>query len=50
MLLQRPEFNSAEIDDDLHKRISRTIHTKIIKLFDMRECHLDGDQDLAIFM
>jgi hypothetical protein len=49
-LLKRPEFNPAEIDDDLHKRISKAVHDKLIKSFDMRESSLDGDQDLTMFM
>ena len=35
--------NPAEIDDNLHKRISSADHSKMIKLFDMSESHLDGD-------
>ena len=51
-LLLRPEFNPAEINDDQHKRISCTlaVHKKMIKLFDMRESHLDGNQYLTMFM
>ena len=26
VLLKRPDFNPAEIDDDLHKRIARAVH------------------------
>jgi hypothetical protein len=50
VLLKRPEFNPAEIDDDLHKRIARAVHDKMIKSFDMRESSRDGDQDLTMFM
>ena len=35
-LLQRPTFNPAEVDDDLHKRILRTVHI-MIDSFDIRE-------------
>ena len=42
------KFNPAKIDDDLHKtcdkRISHAVHNKMIKLFDMCESDLDGDQ------
>ena len=31
------EFNPAEIDDDLHKRISPAVHNKLIKSFDMHD-------------
>ena len=48
--LQQPEFNLAEIDDNLHKGISRAVHNKMIKSFDMRESHLDSGQDLTMFM
>ena len=50
VLLKRPEFNPSEIDDDLHKRIARAVHDKMIKSFDMRESSRDGDQDLTMFM
>ncbi len=50
VLLKRPEFNPAEIDDDLAKRIGRAVHEKMIKSFDMRESSMDGDQDLTMFM
>ena len=49
-LLKRPEFKPAEIEDDLHNRIARAVHDKMIKTFDMRESSLDGDQDLTMFM
>ena len=49
-LLQRPEFKPVEIEDDLHSRIARAVHDKMIKTFDMRENSLDSDQDLTMFM
>ena len=49
-LLKRPEFKPAEIEDDLHQRIARAVHDKMIKSFDMRESSRDGDQDLTMFM
>jgi hypothetical protein len=30
VLLKRPEFKPADIDDDLHKRISKAVHDKMI--------------------
>ena len=49
-LLQRPKFKPVEIEDDLHSRIARAAHDKMIKTFDMRENSLDSDQDLTMFM
>ena len=49
-LLKRPEFKPAEIEHDLHNRIARAVHDKMIKTFDMRESSLDGDQDLTMFI
>ena len=50
MLLRRLEFTPAEIEDDLHKRIVREVHDKMIKSFNMRESSRNGDQDLIMFM
>ena len=50
VLLQQPEFKPAEIEDDLHKRIARAVHDKMIKSFDLRESSRGGDQDLTMFM
>ena len=47
-LLKRPEFKPAEIEDDLHQRIERAAHDKMIKSFDMRESSRDGDQVLTM--
>jgi hypothetical protein len=45
-MLCRPEFDSAQVDPDLHKRMNKTIEDGSIKCFNMRESNLDGDQDL----
>ena len=37
VLLKRPEIKPAEIEDDLHKRIARAVHDKMIISFDMLE-------------
>ena len=50
VLLKQPEFKPVEIEDDLHKRIARAVHDKMIKSFDMRESSRDGDQDLTMFL
>ena len=49
-LLKRPEFKPAEIEDDLHQRIARAVHDKMIKSFHMRESSRDGDQDMTMLM
>ena len=45
-MLWRPEFDSQEVDPDLHKRMNKEIDDGRIKIFNMRESNLDGDQDL----
>ena len=42
----RPEFDSQEVDPDLHKRMNKAIEDGRIKSFNMLESNLDGDQDL----
>ena len=44
-LLKQPEFNPADIDSDLHKRISTAVNDKMIESFNMREGSLDGDEE-----
>ncbi len=41
-----PEFDSAQVDPDLHKRMNKAVEDGRIKCFNMRESNLDGDQDL----
>jgi hypothetical protein len=45
-MLRRPEFDSAQVDPDLHKRMNKAVEDGSIKCFNMRESNLDGDQDL----
>jgi hypothetical protein len=45
-MLLRPEFDSAQVDPDLHKRMNKAVEDGHIKCFNMRESNLDGDQDL----
>ena len=44
------QFKTTKIEDDLHKRIARAVHDKMIKSFYMRESSRDGDQDLTMSM
>ena len=44
-LLKRTDFDPAEIDTDLHKRVADAIQDGYIKRFDMRVNSRDGDQD-----
>ncbi len=44
-MLHRPEFDSSQVDPDLHKRMNKAIEDGSIKCFNMRESNLDGDQD-----
>ncbi len=45
-MLHRPDFDSEQIDPDLHKRMNKAIQDGRIKCFNMRESNRDGDQDL----
>ena len=45
-LLKRPDFDPADIDTDLHKRVADAIKDGFIKRFDMCVNSRDGDQDL----
>ncbi len=45
-MLRMPEFDSAQVDPDLHKRMNKAIEDGCIRCFNMRESNLDGDQDL----
>ena len=49
-LLKRTDFDPAEIDTDLHKRVADAIQDGYIKRFDMRVNRRDGDQDLSMWM
>ena len=48
-MLQNPEFDSKDIDPDLHKRMDKAVQDGRIKCFNMRESNADGDQDLHLW-
>ena len=48
-LLNNPEFDSREVDPDLHKRMEKAVDDGRIKCFNMREGPADGDQDLNMW-
>ena len=48
-MLRRPEFDSKEIDPDLHKRMQKAVQDGRIKCFNLREGPADGDQDLHLW-
>ena len=45
-MLRNPEFDSKEVDPDLHKRMNKAVQDGRIRCFDMQEGPADGDQDL----
>ena len=49
-LLKRADFDPAEIDTDLHKRVAAAVKDGFIKRFDMRTSSRDGDQDLSMWL
>ena len=49
-MLQRPNFDSKDIDPDLHQRMAKAVDDGRIKCFDLREGPADGDQDLNIWI
>ena len=48
-MLRRPEFDSKELDPDLHKRMQQAVQDGRIKCFNLREGPADGDQDLELW-
>ena len=48
-MLRNPEFDSKEVDPDLHKRMQRAVEDGRIKCFNLREGPADGDQDLNLW-
>jgi hypothetical protein len=48
-MLRRPEFDSKELDPDLHKRMQKAVQDGRIKSFNLREGPADGDQDLHLW-
>ena len=49
-MLRRPEFDSKELDPDLHKRMQRAVEDGRIKCFNLHEGEADGDQDLNLWV
>ena len=49
-MLQDPEFNSQELDPDLHRRMQKSVEDGRIKCFNLREGEADGDQDLNLWV
>ena len=49
-MLQRPDFDSKDIDPDLHQRMAKAVDDGRIKCFDLREGPADGDQDLNLWI
>jgi hypothetical protein len=49
-MLQNPEFDSKDIDPDLHKRMAKAVDDGRIKCFNLREGAADGDQDLNLWI
>ena len=45
-MLRNPEFDSKDVDPDLHRRMDKAVQDGRIKCFNMREGPADGDQDL----
>ena len=48
-MLPMPEFDSEEVNSDLHKRMNKAIEDGRIKFFNMLESNLNGDQDLSFW-
>jgi hypothetical protein len=49
-MLRNPDFDSKDLDPDLHKRMNRAVDDGRIKSFNMREGPADGDQDLNLWL
>ena len=49
-MLRRPEFDSQQVNPDLHKRMNKAVEDGRIKCFNVRELNLDGDQDLSFWI
>ena len=48
-MLQDPEFDSEELDPDLHRRMQKAVADGRIKCINLREGPADGDQDLNLW-
>jgi hypothetical protein len=49
-MLQNPEFDSKDIDPDLHQRMAKADDDSSIKCFNLLEGAADGDQDLDLWI
>ena len=49
-MLRNPDFDSKNLDPDLHKRMNRAVDDGSIKSFNKREGSADGDQDLNLWL
>ena len=49
-MLQRPDFDSKDIDPNLHQQMAKAVDDGRIKCFDLREGPADGDQDLNLWI
>ncbi len=49
-MLQHLDFDSKDIDPDLHKRMAKAVDDGRIKCFDLLEGPADGDQDLNLWI
>ena len=45
-MLRNPEFDSKDVDPDLHRRMEKAVQDCRINCFNMREGQADEDQDL----
>ncbi len=48
-MLHRPEFDSKELDPDLHKRKQQAVEDGRLKCFNLQEGPAIGDQDLNLW-
>ena len=48
-MLRRPEFDSKELDPDLHRRMQQAVADGRIQRFNLHEGPADGDQDLNMW-
>ncbi len=49
-MLNNPEFNSKEINPDLHKQMAKAVEDGSIKCFNLQEGPINGDQDLNLWI
>jgi hypothetical protein len=49
-MLSDPEFDSKDLDPDLHKRMEKAVEDVLIRCFNMREGTADGNQDLNFWL